>query len=139
MSDDKVHLMNGIRTLCGNLARASIYTNHSLAGVENPCPECLRIETEGVELRCVGGPLNGSSLTLSYPPASVVELGAHPDGAYYRTRPTDTDWRTALNARWFEMGEQEPVPPDHVLEWHQRGWESLDVAAIKEAFRAALD
>lgn len=81
-------------------------------------------------MRCVGGPFDGEDIDTT---ASLVTVEGHPGMAYVRTRPTDTDWRSHIDPNWFIRGLPEPVPPTHVLEWHEDGWLSPEVRAIRSA------
>lgn len=87
-------------------------------------------------MRCVGGPLDGQDIDS---PASVIELAEAPAMAYVRTRPTDTNWRDTIDHDWWMHGTPEPVPPEHVYEWHERGWVSPEVAMIRSAVREAAE
>ena len=84
-------------------------------------------------MRCVGGPWDGEDITSS---ADLLVIDGAPDMAYHRTRPTDTDWRDTYDHDWFMHGaSQPPPPPAHVWEWHERDWESPEVAYIGDAIR----
>ena len=93
-------------------------------------------------MRCVGGPFDGRDIELA-PSVNVLcpcltgRCDEEPF-VYHRTRPTDTNWREEYDPDWWSRGKPEPVPPEHVLEWHERDWVSPEVASIRDAVNEAL-
>lgn len=85
--------------------------------------------------RYVGGPLDGDEWGWT---ASVIRVTGYPDHEYVRTRPTDTNWRETYDHDWLMHGLSEPPPvPDKVMEWHERGWLSPEVRAIRAVVEEA--
>jgi hypothetical protein len=89
---------------------------------------------EPTEYRLVGGPMDGQTITTC---ADVIELDGTLDMVYHWTLPTDTNWRETMDPDWFARGKPEPVAPQPVMEWHERGWVSPEVGMIREAVRKA--
>lgn len=89
--------------------------------------------SEGGVRLLVGGPMDGQIIAST---ADVIELAETPDMAYHWTqdhRLPDPD------PDWWMKGLPEPQPRPRIYEWHERDWESPEVAAIKEAVREASE
>ena len=89
-------------------------------------------------MRFVGGPFDGRDIDASTAivcPCLTGSCESEPF-VYHRTRPTDINWRETIDHDWFVHGVPEPVPPEHVYEWHERDWYSPEVAMIRDAIES---
>ena len=81
-------------------------------------------------MKCIGGPMDGREVKEH---VGVIAVAGYDDMLYFSTLPTDTDWRDHWDYDWWMYGRPRPATPPRVYEWHERGWQSPEVRAIRAA------